>query len=63
MGVIVRRRAGFVYQYYDALDQDLEGSLDIVDTQMGTTQSVVNGTCQDFFEFRMVSIIHRSYTE
>ena len=51
------RRAGFIYQYFDAVAQDLEGSLEIVTTQMGNieTTSVDSGLCQDFFEFRMVS--------
>ena len=51
------RRAGFIYQYFEAVEQDLEGSLEITSTQMGSTetQRVVDGICQDFFEFRMVS--------
>ena len=50
------RRAGFIYQYYEAIEQDLEGSLEIVTTQMDTTvtTNVDNGLCQDFFELRMV---------
>jgi len=51
------RRAGYVYQYYDGIQQDLEGSLDIVPMQVDS-QEVVSGLCQDFFEFRMVN--HRS---
>ena len=51
------RKDGFVYQYYEALEQDLEGSLEIDTSQTDTTEtmSVVDGICQDFFEFRMVS--------
>ena len=44
--------------------QDLEGSLEVVTTQMGNieTTSVDSGLCQDFFEFRMVSShYHRLY--
>ena len=54
------RRAGFIYQYHDAVQQDLEGSLEIVTTEMGNIEAtnVVNGICQDFFEFRMVSIVN-----
>ena len=51
------RRAGYLYQYYEAIEQDLEGLLEIVTTQMDTieTTDVGNGLCQDFFELRMVS--------
>jgi len=51
------RSAGFIYQYYDAIEQDVEGSLDIV-TGQEDSQEVVSGLCQDFFEFRMVN--HKS---
>jgi len=51
------RRAGFIYQYYDAIEQDLEGSLDIV-TRQEDGQEVEGGLCQDFFELQMVN--HRS---
>jgi len=44
-----RRRPGFVFQYYEAIKQDLEGSLDIVGGQ------VDSGFCQDYFEIQKVS--------
>ena len=54
--IVCCRRAGYVYQYYEAIEQDVEGLLEIVTTQMDTTEttSVNNGLCQDFFELRMV---------
>ena len=52
------RRDGFVYQYFNT-EQDVEGSLEIVTTQIGgiESRSVINGSCPDFFEFRMVNRI------
>ena len=54
------RRNGFLYQYYEALEQNVEGSLDIVSTPVGDDlrEEVASGTCQDFFEFRMVNRIY-----
>jgi len=52
------RSAGFVYQYYEVIEQDLEGSLNIVPIQPNG-QQVLSGLCVDFFEFQMVN--HRSY--
>jgi len=49
-----RRRTGFVFQYYEAIKQDLEGLLNIVPRQ-GDSQEVVSGFCQDFFEIQLVS--------
>ena len=45
-----------MYQYFSS-EQDVEGSLEIATTQTGDTQSmsVTNGSCPDFFEFRMVN--------
>ena len=45
-----------MYQYYEAIEQDVEGSLVIDTMSVGgiETMSVTDGTCQDFFEFRMV---------
>ena len=42
------------------VEQDVEGSLEIVATQMDSYDSAgnVTGICQDFFEFRMVSIYY-----
>ena len=52
------RRDGFVYQYFNT-EQDVEGSLEIRTTQTGDieSRSVINGSCPDFFEFRMVNRI------
>ena len=54
--IVCCRRAGYVYQYYEAIEQDVEGVLEIVSTQIDTTETtgVDNGLCQDFFELRMV---------
>ena len=51
------RRAGFVYQYYEGWQQDLQGSLKITEEirNGNTVREVHNGTCQDFFEFREVT--------
>jgi len=51
------RRTGYVFQYYEAIEQELEGSLEIV-TKQEDGQEVLNGSCVDFFEFQMVN--HRS---
>ena len=52
-----------MYQYYEAIEQDVEGSLDITTMDMGDIQSmsVTAGACQDFFEFRMVNRIITIY--
>jgi len=48
------RRTGFVFQYHEAIQQDLEGSLIIV-PRPGDSQEVVSGICQDFFEIQLVN--------
>ena len=51
------RRAGFVYQYVNAFfGQDLQGGITIRTESNDeiNIDSVTNGTCQDFLEFREV---------
>ena len=51
------RNRGFLYQYYEAFHQDVEGYLQIdvsVDQHGTVIETVINGLCQDFFEFREV---------
>ncbi|XP_065921053.1 collagen alpha-1(I) chain-like isoform X2 [Dysidea avara] len=54
--IIGNRRKGFLYQYFQVIDQELQGHLDIeeeVDHHDGILKrSVTGGKCQDFFEFR-----------
>ena len=49
------RNKGFIYQYIQVVDQELEGHLDIkeeIDNNNGISKkSVTGGICQDFFEF------------
>jgi len=51
------RRTGYAFQYFEAIEQELEGSLEIV-TRQENVQEVIGGLCVDFFEFQMVN--HRS---
>ena len=53
------RRAGFVYQYYEGLEQDLQGELNITEEIINNNvfQQVSDGMCQDFFEFREVQLV------
>lgn len=55
--IMLYRRAGFVYQYYEGWKQDLQGVLNITEEIINNNviQQVHNGTCQDFFEFREVA--------
>ena len=51
------RNRGFLYQYVEAFHQDMEGYLQIdvsVDQYGNVIETVVDGLCQDFFEFREV---------
>lgn len=56
------RRNGYVYQYSEAIEQSIEGSLEIVTTvqQTGVKSEVIGGICQDFFEIRSVNRINES---
>ena len=57
MKIVICRRAGFIYQYYEGWQQDLQGSLNIIEEVRNgnTVREVRNGTCKDFFEFREVT--------
>ncbi|XP_065892788.1 collagen alpha-1(IV) chain-like [Dysidea avara] len=54
--IIGNRNRGFVYQYFQVVDQELQGHLDIkeeIDNNSRISKkSVTGGNCQDFFEFR-----------
>jgi len=58
--VLSNRNKGFVYQYFQVIDQELQGNLDIEEKvdRSGRifTRSVTGGNCQDFFEFREVNL-------
>ena len=55
---VIFRRAGFIYQYYEGLEQDLEGELNITEEIINNNviQQVSHGICQDYFEFREVKL-------
>jgi len=53
----IHRNRGFVYQYFQVVDQELQGHLDIKEEiDRISKKSVIGGNCQDFFEFREVGL-------
>ena len=54
--IALSRKEGYLYQYVQVLDQELQGYLDIEEeVDVNSKKSVIGGNCQDFFEFREVS--------
>ena len=54
----VHRNKGFIYQYFQVVDQELQGHLNIKEEidEISKKSTVIGGNCQDFFEFREVGL-------